>query len=317
MDGLDQTRVMMVFRRSILAVPAVLAAAPAGAQALPVEPLARFPAGTFLENLAVRPDGSVLFTNYFARRVEAWSPTGTRTWAGVPLHPVSLALLEDGAVALAGHGAVFTQGPAALRGSGAVLVLDAQGGVRRRLPLPEAIFPNGILMLAPGTLLLADSALGRIWAVPLDGTPPRPWLDDAALAGDPARPSLPGVNGVKRSADGRALLVSNSATRALLRVGLDAAGAPAGGLAPVARFPGIDDFWVLPDGTIWAATHGGAIARLRPGAAEAEAFPVPGLEGNTALAVLPGAAAAYVLGTGGLSEGGRGEAMLARVALPG
>jgi sugar lactone lactonase YvrE len=299
------------------AAAAGLPIAAAQAQAVAVQPLARFPAGTFLENLVVRPDGAVLFTNYFARRVEAWSAATASPWAEVPLHAVSLALVEGGAVALAGHGAAFTAGPAALRGTGAVLLLDAEGRQQRRLALPEAIFPNGMLAAGPGLVLLADSALGRIWAVPLDGAPPRVWLDDPALAGDPARPALPGVNGIKRSADGRALLVSNSASRTLLRVGLGADGRPDGGLAPVARFPGIDDFWVMPDGTVWAATHGAAIARLRPGAAQAEAFAVPGLEGNTALAAVPGMSAAYVLGTGGLAQGGRGEAMLARVALPG
>lgn len=305
-------------RRTLLAVPASLAAATASAQALAPQPLARFPNGTFLENLMVRPDGSVLFTNYVARRIEAWSQAaGAAAFAATSLHPVSLALLEGGGIALAGHGAVFTAGPAALRGSGAVLILDARGQEQRRLPLPEAVFPNGLLLLAPDLLLLADAALGRIWAVPLDGAPPRVWLDDPALADDPARPALPGVNGIKRAADGRALLMSNSARRLLLRVGLDGAGRPEGAVAPVARFPGIDDFWVMPDGTVWAATHGPAIARLRPGAAEAEAFAVPGLEGNTALAAVPGASALYVLGTGGLAEGGQGEAMLARVALPG
>ncbi len=289
----------------------------AHAQGLAVLPLARFPAGTFLENLVVRPDGTVLFTNYFARRVEAWSAAAAGPWAEVPLHAVSLALIEGGEVVLAGHGAAFTAGPAALRGTGAVLVLDAQGRLRRRLPLPEAIFPNGMLAAAPGLVLLGDSALGRIWAVPLDGAAPRVWLEHPALGGDPARPALPGVNGIKRSADGRSLLLSNSATRMLLRVGLDGQGGPDGAPAPVARFPGIDDFWVMPDGTIWAATHGSAIARLHPGATEAEAFAVPGLEGNTALAAVPGMASAYVLGTGGLAGGGAGEAMLARVTLPG
>lgn len=303
-------------RRGVLAAAAGLRFVPAQAQGVAIEPLARFPNGTFLENLVVRPGGGVLVTNSFARRIEAWSPAAAGPWAEVPLHAVSLALLEGGAAAMAGHGAAFTAGPAALLGTGAVLVLDAQGRMQRRLPLPGAVFPNGLLAAGPGVLLLADSALGRIWAVPLDGAPPQVWLADADLAGDPARPALPGVNGIKRSADGRALLVSNSATRMLLRVGLDAAGRPEGGLAPVARFPGIDDFWVMPDGTVWAATHGAAIARLQPGAAEAEAFAVPGLEGNTALVALPGMNAAYVLGTGALAGGGGGAAMLARVMLP-
>lgn len=47
--------------------------------------LARFSNGTFLENLVVEPDGIVLFTNYFARRLEAWSPGGGhRLHAAVP-----------------------------------------------------------------------------------------------------------------------------------------------------------------------------------------------------------------------------------------
>lgn len=290
----------------------------AGAQAQPVpEPLARFAAGTFLENLIVRPDGAVLFTSYFARRIERWSPQGAGVHAETPLFPVSLGLLPDGSLAVAGHGAPFVQGPAALRGTNALLVLGPDGALRRHLALPDAVFLNGLLVLPSGRLLVADSALGRIWEVAPETGGARPWIVHDSLAPSAGRPGIPGANGIKPLPDGRALLVSNSASGMLLRLGLDAAGAPAGAPEPVARFPGIDDFCVLPDGTVWAATHATALARLRPGAAAPETFPVPGLEGNTAVAPVPGAAALYVLGTGGLAGGGRGEAMLARVPLPG
>jgi hypothetical protein len=37
--------------------------------------------------------------------------------------------------------------------------------VQGRIPLPDAIFPNGDLLLSAGRMLLADSALGRIRAI--------------------------------------------------------------------------------------------------------------------------------------------------------
>ncbi|MBR0656073.1 SMP-30/gluconolactonase/LRE family protein [Plastoroseomonas arctica] len=288
----------------------------AGAQPAP-RPLAVYPNGTFLENLILRNDGSVLFTSYFARRIESHLPgIGAAAFAEVDGHPVSLAALPQGGYALAIHGAPFTGGPAALRGGCAVLILDPAGREERRIALPEAIFLNGCLLRADGSLLVVDAALGRIWAVELGGGTVRVWLEDAAFAPDPARPGLPGVNGIKPSLDGASLLVSNSASQSLMSVPLGRAGAPGGPPVPVARFPGIDDFWVMPDGVIWAATHGPAIARLRPGAATPEVFPALGLEGNTALIPAPDGSGLYVLGTGGLAEGGRGEAMLALFPWP-
>ena len=281
-------------------------------------PLARFPNGTFLENLVLRPDGSVLFTSYFAKAVEGWSEAGgAKTFAAVPGHPVSLAALPAGGFALVTHGVPFTAGPETLRGSCAVLLLDADGAVGRTIPLPAAIFPNGCLLAAPETLLVVDSALCRVWSLDLGSGEVGVWLEDAALAPDPAQPGRPGVNGIKPAPGGGAMLLSTSATQRLLRVKLDAAGAPSGAPALVGTFPGIDDFWPMPDGTIWAATHGPSVARLSPGAGQAEAFPALGLEGNTALLPAPDGTGLYVLGTGGLSSGGTGEAMLALLPWPG
>jgi sugar lactone lactonase YvrE len=300
---------MNLTRRGLAGVAAILACAPVLAQGA-VTPLIRFPSGTFLENLVVLPDGRVLFTSYFARRVEMWGPGGHTTFAETPFHPVSLGLLPDGRIALTGHGVPFLQGPAALRGTNALALLSPEGRVVARHAVPDAVFLNGTLVRPSGEMLVVDSALGRVWALGADGAA-RVWLDHAALAPSEARPGIPGANGIK--AAGGDLLLSNSASGMLLRL---AAGSPTAEPRGVARFPGIDDFAVLPDGTVWAATHGSALARLRPGASEPEAFAVPGLEGNTAVLPVPGAAALYVLGTGGLAEGGRGEAMLARFDLP-
>jgi len=309
------TLMMATTRRGALALGAglFLAGRAVRAQAAP-DILARFPNGTFLENLVVRPDGAVLFTNYFARAIEIWSPaSGAARFAAVDGHPVSLAPLGDGGHALAVHGAVFTAGPAAMRGSGAVLLLDAAGTLTRRIALPEAIFPNGMLLLAPDLLLLADSALGRIWAITLSTGAVAVWLDHASFAPAPNLP-YPGLNGIKRAGDG--LLLSNSAQRSLLRLGL-AGNAPEG--APALRASmttGVDDFAVLADGSVVAATHAEGLAFLPAGEAAPRLIPAPGVEGSTAVALTPDGRAVYALGTGGLATGGRGEAVLARVALP-
>ncbi len=300
-------------RRHLLALaPALLLARPGRAQAAP-EILARYPSGTFLENLAVEPEGRVLFTNYFARRIERWSEAGgAGTLAEVPAHPVSLTPLGDGRHALAAHGASFLQGPSALRGTGAVLLLAADGRVAGRIPLPDVIFPNGGLLLAPGRMLLADSALGRIWALDIAAGTVAPWLDHPLLAPVEGQRN-PGVNGLKRRGD--TLLASNSATRQLLRIRL-AGGAASGAPEPIATMSGgVDDFAVADDGTVYAATHATGLARLAPGATTPETIPAPGVEGSTAVALTPDGRALYALGTGGLTSGGRGDAVLARIRL--
>ncbi|MGG5890425.1 hypothetical protein ACLF3G_25235 [Falsiroseomonas sp. HC035] len=300
-------------RRAILAAAAgLLAAKPARAQQ-PPEILARFPSGTFLENLVVRGDGSVVFTNYFARRLELWTPaSGAAAFAEVPAHPVSLTALPGGGMALVVHGAPFNGGPAAMRGSGAVLLLDATGAAQRRIALPDAIFPNGALLLAPDRLLVADSALGRVWLVDLANGGATAWLDHPMLQPVAGRP-YPGVNGLKRQGD--ALLLSNSAQRLLLRQAM-AGGAAAGEPVLRARMStGVDDFALASDGTIYAATHARGLARLAADADTPSVIPAPGVEGSTAVALTQDGRALFALGTGGLLEGATGEAVLARVAL--
>jgi sugar lactone lactonase YvrE len=305
----------MLLRRNLSATALITLAGGAGHAQTAPEILARFPNGTFLENLVVAPDGSVLFTNYFSRAIEAWSAAaGSARLCEVPAHPVSLTALGGGRQALVVHGAPFNAGPQAMRGQAAVLLLDAGGAVLRRIALPEAVFPNGALLLATGLLLVADSALGCVWAVDLgQGTATR-WIEHAALQPDRAQP-LPGVNGIKRAGEG--LLLSNSATRQLLRLNLAPDGIAASGdpVSVAAMRFGVDDFALAADGTVYAATHAQGLARLPPGADAPMLIPAPGLDGSTAVALTPDGRALLALGTGGLLEGGRGEAVLARLAL--
>ena len=314
----------MLQRRWLAGIAAgiALAAAPAASRAA-IEPeiLVRFPNGTFLKNLIVTPDGLVRFTNYTARSVEAWRPLhGLGGAVPVPGHPVSLAMVGFGRTAVLVHGVPFTAGAAAMRGTSEILLVDAQGAVGQRIAMPEAVHPNGMMLLAAGMLLVADSAEGVIWSVDLGIERCQVWYRHHALRPDPAL-SMPGVNGIKRA--GEALLLSNSARRQLQRLALRPNGVAAQGEVTLhAAMPfGVGDFCLAPDGTIYAATHARGLAALPPPGRRLPTRPaarlidVPGLEGSTAVAMAPHHQALYALATGGGLEGGQGEAVLARLPL--
>jgi sugar lactone lactonase YvrE len=77
----------------------------------------------------------------------------------------------------------------------------------------------------------------------------------------------------------------------------------------------VDDFAVAADGTVYAATHASGIARLARGAETPDTIPAPGVEGSTAVALSADQRRLYALGTGGLTSGGRGEAVLAHLTI--
>jgi len=77
----------------------------------------------------------------------------------------------------------------------------------------------------------------------------------------------------------------------------------------------VDDFVMVRDDTISATTHAEGLARLAPGAVTPTTIAAPG-GGSTAVALNPDGTGLYALGTGGLASGGRGQAVLARVATP-
>jgi hypothetical protein len=308
---------MILPRRAALALPSAVAMPSAArAQAPAHRVVALYPSGHFLENLLVRPDGAVLFTSYFASEVGLWSETaGQAVFARIQGHPVSLAPAPGGFL-LALHGVAFTEG-ARLAGSGAVQLLAADGRPGRRIPLPQSVFPNGMVQLAEGSYLIADSGLGRIWRLDLAADTAAPWLEVPEMAPDPARPGLPGVNGLQIA--GGALFFSNSARPGIYRVALGADGSPAGAVQRVVALPGVDDFVVLPGGGFLAATHGDVVLRVSAAGAVSPLLETPDIAGCTAVALAPrpgGGQLLYISASGGLLERRGLPAHLVRVELP-
>lgn len=282
-----------------------------------VEALASYPGPAFLENLSVRADGGVLFTNYTGKAVELVPPGGpARTFAALDVHPVSIIPLNDGYL-VAAHATPFTAGPGFI-GSGVLVMLDADGKVTgAAVPAPQAGFLNGMVALPDGGVLIADSVKAQILRFDPARRTLDVWYADAELAPQETPAFRPGANGLKLR-DG-ALIVSSSAKTALYSLAIGADGKPAGTLAKVAGdLPGADDFVVLPEGGFIVATHGDRIVRVAPDGAVATLTDDPRILGSTAVALTGDGAArrAIILGTGGFSEGGKADAVVLSVPAP-
>jgi sugar lactone lactonase YvrE len=280
-----------------------------------VKIVAEFPSGTFLENLHVRGDGSVLFTSYLAREIRKLDKDGGGSvFSRLPVHPVGIAAFGDGYIITA-HGKPFTSGPEFTK-TQQILVLDSKGAQTAMFETPDAKFLNGITPLNFKTFLAADSISGTIWLVDPQSQAIMPWLKDGMLAPDPAEKyNRPGANGLKRLGD--KLLISNSSRGAIFSVAIASSGAAAGPLQEVAKTGPIDDFRIEDDGAIIFATHADKLVRLAPDGARTEIL-AEGCGGCTAVARIPSGETEtdlVVLTTGGLLEGKQEPARVLRVRL--
>lgn len=289
---------------------------PARAASATAEVLASYPHGSYLENMLADADGAVFVTNYFARSLERWTPEGgAATFAAFDLYPVSLARLGDGYLLVA-HAVTFDK-IAANEDANRIVVLSRTGEVLQTFSALGAGFLNGIEPLGDGRFLIADSHNGTIWRCDPAKEEMTVWLQDAFLAKAEPGPG-PGANGVHLSADGW-VYISNSETKALGRVRMATDGTANGPLELIADgLPGIDDFALAPDGSVIIATHRHEIVRRSADGSVETLLDGEVVAGATSVVRGLGASQGYafVTGTGGLFEGGKGDAHLLRFRFP-
>lgn len=225
-----------------------------------VTPLAYFPKGHFLENLAVRADGSVLITAVLQKQL--WYVPAHRTEQ--PVEPVLVHTFDHLVTGIAeAEPDVFivslTEGYTTHESH---LVRIDLTGWRPGDPVSlETIFtfddrvraPNGSCLLGPGVLAVADCFAGLIWRIDLtEGAhraTGRVWLAHDTMGDDPdsevAPPPQPGVNGVRYSARTGYLYYTSTAQKVFMRVPVDPATLdPAGSPEFVAAISDGDDFCV-------------------------------------------------------------------------
>jgi hypothetical protein len=271
-----------------------------------------YPTGTFLENLAETPDGTLLVTSYFDRTLLSWDGTGSPVaLATLDVHPVGV-LVRDADIVMTTHGKSFAEGPAFTQ-TNAFAILDRQGDLQRTIPVPQALFLNGLVEVIPGVILAADSLAGRIWQLDVASGAVTEWLSDPLLATDPAATGQrPGANGLK--IHNGWLYVSNSSRQALYRVELEGAKAK-GSLELFAATGPIDDFAFLANGTIAAASHGASLIGIDAVGAVSTLL-ASGCDGCTSVLPYGPEGELVVLTTGNLLEGGTEDARIFTFSVP-
>ena len=241
--------------------------------------VAKFPEHFFLENLAVRSDGSILVT--VLNRKELWYVPTPRF--DLPVEPLLVHTLDNLAMGIVeAEPEVFyvcTFGiatlvridmrdwtPGALVDACTVLTFEQSGAVL-----------NGCCLIASRIMLVADSVAGLIWRVDLtdDGlaATARVWLRHDSMAFDPDNPlnPQPGVNGVRFASRTNSLYYTSTTRKLFMRVAVDpVTHEPAGEPEFIAGGTMADDFCIDENaGVAYVTTHReNTIDRvpLRPGA---------------------------------------------------
>ncbi|HWS93055.1 MAG TPA: hypothetical protein VN306_11365 [Mycobacterium sp.] len=227
--------------------------------------VATFPEQFFLENIAVRRDGSILVT--VLNRKELWYIPAPG--ADLPVEPILVHTFDYPTMGIVETEPdifyVCTFGiatleridmrhwtPGARADATRVLTFDQSGAVL-----------NGCCLIAPRIILIADSVAGLIWRVDLsdDGlaATARVWLQHDSMAWDPDNPlnPQPGVNGVRFAARTSFVYYTSTTRKLFMRVAVDPVmHEPANEPEFVAGGTMDDDFCIDEDaGVAYVTTH--------------------------------------------------------------
>lgn len=216
----------------------------------------QFPKGTFVENLFVRPSGSLLLTLYTSPDLYLIDPLAADPTPQL-IHHFSSSLQLTGITEtdpdtyyLIGANGTY-KNPIPTPGSSRIYRVHFLPDEPSSPPiisvaavLADAVLLNGLITLNPKTLLASDSTLGVIWAIDVTTGASRILLRDPLMAPTPALPPF-GINGIRLSQRTRTLYFANSAQALLARVLIHANGTAAGPVVKIASAPNgtmFDDF---------------------------------------------------------------------------
>jgi hypothetical protein len=229
-----------------------------------------FSNGTWLENIALMRNGSLLATVIGRADVHIINPLAIPTTSSLvtsfPQHNSVLGIseLEHDKFAVAVGNTTPANSP--VEGSFAIFIIDfanCAGGkgkvdVEKVVDLKNVSMVNGITKLNAHTLLLADSWAGNVVKLDLRSKKYSVALEDASLKSDFTNPTLPlGVNGLRFQKESGYLYYTNTVQSLLGRVKLDTRTAK-----PMSRYEVIvkgeaisqpDDFAVARDGSVYLA----------------------------------------------------------------
>ena len=210
----------------------------------PAKIITSFPVNTFLENLAIAPNGTKFVTNHEVGQIVRITPDGNQQiHASVEGKVSGLAFTSNGGLVATGWNAESIP---------VISLITADGIVETLVKLPDAIFLNGITPLSDTQYLVADSYRGAIWLIDITQRHGSIWLEHSLLARSSSESVIPAANGLKRF--GNFLYVSNTEKMLLLRIPIDMTNEP-GEPEIFVKQTNIDDFAFDVEGNLYGATH--------------------------------------------------------------
>lgn len=228
----------------------------------------QFPNGTWIENLAVRPSGSLLLTLITTPDLYLIDPL-------VPNPRPRLVHRFSSSLWLLGITETNPDTYYLIGANGTYENLSPTPGSNRiyrvhfpRPPGPpeisvaavvrDAVFLNGLITLNPTTLLASDSTLGVVWAIDITTGASRIVIQDPLMAPTAELPKL-GINGLRLFSNST-LYFTNSALAILATIPINADGTAAGPAQEIASAPKgtfYDDFALDRYGDAFLATGNG------------------------------------------------------------
>lgn len=233
--------------------------------------VAAFPEGSFLENLAVRHDGSILIT--ILNRKEVWYLPAPRD--ELPVEPMlvhKFPYMTMGIVETEPDIFYVCTSDVYATHESTLERIDLRNWTPGNEIQPECVLNfgeqggalNGACLVAPGVILIADSFAGLIWRVDLaeDGMSGTAsvWLQHESMSVDPNNtftPPQPGINGVRYDSKTGFLYYTSTQRKLFMRVPIDPkTQAPLGSPEFVAGGTMGDDFSIDEKaGVAYVTTH--------------------------------------------------------------
>lgn len=238
---------------------------------LPVEVIYEFPPGTWLENIAVRPNGQILTTVLTAPEIYQVDPCKERApilvhsfpetsvFGIVELDP-DVFYVSTGNISFSPYDGQLSTVPDTF----AVWKLDLRSysvqygkpaQVSKIVTFPEARLLNGIAVLdhEKGLLVIADSLFGLIWELDVHTGEIRAFLDDPLTKGSPNATFPIGANGIEvRNGE---VYFTNTEQGIIARfpIKFEETPDPPTAVVVVKGITGADDFTIGPNGAFFAA----------------------------------------------------------------
>ena len=235
----------------------------------------QFPKGTWVENIFVRPSGSLLLTILTTPDLYLLDPFASNPQAQL-LHRFTSSQWLTGITEtdpetyyVIGANATY-ENLSPTPGSNRLYRVHLRGNstvpeVSLAAVIKDAVFLNGLIKLNPTTVLASDSTLGAVWAIDITTGSSRIVIRDPLMSPTPAQPKL-GINGLRLHGNNQTLYFANSAQNLLAKIRIHANGTAAAGPAQIVA-PG-------PPGTFYddfaLNGHGDAFLSTQPGDSIAE-----------------------------------------------